>query len=223
MLRKRIFLIILIILSVLTIASSVFILSIDNGKTSIGINIIRLADGTSMVIDQGYGYSYIFPADWYPMAVPISSNDVDNLDKLLLVNNNKPQKEKINDLLQLPEKPGRIISIYLKGSNISGQEIGEVYFDLSRYTPDGIIEPFMDMIKASGIVQSTQVINNSGNDIGIVECKIEERKSYSGCKLFTFIHHNKLFIVFGMTEDGNIIPIIRNTIDNLINTIEFSD
>lgn len=227
---------ILIVLSVLALTnvSSTSIkeaLSTDN-QTPSTVKIERIQDRTSTVVfDDGkeYGYKFTIPSGWYPLAMPPTTDEVEDLKDIIEEHDLPLDDEWINrNILSTNE----------------GLELVVVNLDPNHYqnnSPDGLLifstqipesTPNWFLIFTTQISNSVEGINTAdtkkiGNQyVRIIEFSFfykegEEEKNSSG-KMLLFVRNSKLFMFAGATQNDEWLANVNSAMDEIYSTLEFN-
>ena len=211
--------------SALTIYPSFFNVRADEGDPlSPGVQLDRLSDGASIITDNVYGYQFITPANWYPMSIPSSSDEIGAFNNLAQQKGLPFDEEWISSL---PADVLRFVVVDLDSEHYGtdwGGLVGEGFANVTELAPDGLIEPVISLIKVSDNITDAYVTEISDQKVGIVVFgSSTDSDLFFGGKALLFIRNGKVFIVIGETNQRENAFNVTAIIDQMIDSLKFFD
>ena len=209
-----------ILLLIILFDSPVAVIAVGENQST-GVQIDRLADGTSVLTDLDYGYKFTTPAGVYPIAIPAPADQITQLNDLIMQNNLPIEQDFI---ASLPADILRFMIVDLDPGHYIGDEgglIGAPYINVAFFTPDVAIAPMINILKITEIATNTKITSISGQEVGIVEFSFSPEKNVTmSGKMLLFIRNGKLFLFLGITNLPDRTA-VTGLIDNITESLEF--
>lgn len=195
--------------------------SAQEGNEPSGITIVRYPEGTSLLIDIENEFSYWLPSGWYPVGLPVSNDEVDQLNLIIDERQLPVDKELIPSI---PADAVRFFIFDLDPAHYSdGSQIviAGPYASISTLIPCEALEPFLEMVKLSEYVVSAETVMISDQMVGIVEFsgKSGDDPFYGG-KMILFIRNGKIFGIVGVATEA-LVPGATSAIDQILGSLAF--
>jgi len=216
--------IILSLLALFILSAASFLQRADDSNPSVGMQIYRLEDGTTLVVNSQNNFEFTVPSGWYPFLVPTSP---DEMEKFSVV----------NQQYYLPFDTNWISTHTFDGLLLTAVDLNSNYYnsdpnipmllaytDITPYSPSGLISPIISILKSSGRVTDTYVTEYAEQEVGIVEFQsLEDETPFLGGKMLVFIRNGYLFFIVAQADNQEVLPKIKQTIDDISGSLRFYD
>jgi hypothetical protein len=211
-------------LAILIISAASFLKNADDSNPLLGMQIYRLEDGTTQVVNSHHGFQFSIPSGWYALLLPPSPEEIEKFNVISQQNNLTPDPsltaERADDDLILT-----IVNLnsesYKGGATFEFELIVQ---NVTEVVPSGALPAFVELLKASGRVTSTQVTSISGQDVGLVEFRaLEDDPYFIGGKVLAFIRNGNLYAILGQADNEETVHNIEQAMDDIYASLKFYD
>jgi hypothetical protein len=205
--------------------------SIDETQSSIQIE--RAADGTSKIIFDGeeeYGYSFTVPDGWYPIAIPATSEEIENFKGVAKENHLNLNEEQLNKFLSTKDDVEKLHIYDLNPEHRQGQKktrlmIGD--FTIPESAPDWVLMATLkagleSMDKNSDEITGLEFEEIDNQQIAIMEVSLPNGEDeFVRGKVFLFVRNGKLVSFFGATNNDQWLPDVNDVMDSILDSFDF--